>query len=181
MSAFLSFKALHLIFVVSWFAGLFYIVRLFIYHIEAFEKEEPARTILIEQYRIMQKRLWWIITTPAMVLTLVFGGLMLWKIPVYMYTPWMHVKLLFVGLLVIYHFLCQGILFQLAKGATKWTSNKLRIWNEVATLFLVAIIFIVVYKQQMNWLTSTAIFIGVAITLMIAIKIYKRIRTSKTT
>jgi uncharacterized integral membrane protein (TIGR00701 family) len=68
-------KALHIIFVVSWFAGLFYIVRLFIYHTEAQEKEEVAKKILSDQYQIMEKKLWWIITTPAMVLTVVFWDL----------------------------------------------------------------------------------------------------------
>lgn len=178
---FLTYKSLHLIFMVSWFAGLFYIVRLFIYHIEALDKDEPARAILSDQFKIMQKRLWWIITTPAMILTVLFGTLMLIEIPAYLESPWMHVKLLFVALLVAYHFLCQGIMFKLSKDIKgKWTTGKLRMWNELATLFLVSIVFIVVYKHALDWLKATLIFIGVAILLMVMIKIYKQIRTKNT-
>lgn len=170
-------KALHIIFVVSWFAGLFYIVRLFIYHTEAQEREEPAKGILSAQFELMEKRLWWIITTPAMILTLTFGIWMLFLIPAYLLTGWMHAKLGFVLLLLVYHFVCQKIMFDLRKGKYKWKSNGLRIWNEVATLALVAIVFLVVYKNSMDWIKGTLGFFGVAITLMILIKLYKRLRT----
>ena len=106
-------KALHIIFVVSWFAGLFYIVRLFIYHTEAQRKGEPDRSILSEQYKIMQGKLWWIITTPAMILTVIFGTWMIILVPAYLDAPWMQVKLSFVALLLFYHFVCQKILFDL--------------------------------------------------------------------
>jgi putative membrane protein len=177
MSAFLTYKALHLIFMVSWFAGLFYIVRLFIYHVEAGQKEEPARQILSDQFTIMEKRLWWIITTPAMVLTLLFGTMMLYEVRGILYMPWMHLKLAFVVALVGYHFYCQQIMFRIQKGNSRWTSGKLRIWNEVATLILVAVVFIIVYKDSLNWIKATLIFFGLAIALMIMIKIYKQIRT----
>ena len=130
-------KALHIIFVVSWFAGLFYIVRLFIYHTEAQERDEQAKKILSDQFEIMEKRLWWIITTPAMILTIVFGVWMLLLIPAYLMTGWMHAKLGFVLLLLVYHFVCQKIMFDLKKGKFNWRSNGLRLWNEVATLALV--------------------------------------------
>lgn len=170
-------KALHIIFVVSWFAGLFYIVRLFIYHIEAQQREEPAKGILSEQFEMMEKRLWWIITTPAMILTIVFGIWMLYLIPAYLITGWMHAKLGFVFLLLIYHFTCQKIMLDMKKGKFKWKSTGLRIWNEVATLALVAIVFLVVYKNSMDWIKGTIGFFGVAILLMILIKLYKRLRT----
>jgi putative membrane protein len=170
-------KALHIIFVVSWFAGLFYIVRLFIYHTEAQERDEQAKKILSDQFEIMEKRLWWIITTPAMVLTIVFGVWMLFLIPAYLMTGWMHAKLGFVLLLLVYHFVCQKIMFDLKKGKFKWRSNGLRLWNEVATLALVAIVFLVVYKNSMDWIKGTAGFFGIAILLMILIKLYKRLRT----
>ena len=172
-------KALHIIFVVSWFAGLFYIVRLFIYHTEAQEKEEPARGILSLQFEIMESRLWWIITTPAMLLTLVFGIWMIFlNYDYYMGAPWMHVKLSFVVVLLIYHFVCQSIMFQLKRGKYKWKSGALRLWNELATLCLVAIVFIVVLKNHLNWWKGTLGFFAVAIGLMILIKIYKRIRNN---
>ena len=169
-------KALHIIFVVSWFAGLFYIVRLFIYHIEAQEKEVTARKILSDQFEIMEKRLWWIITTPAMILTVVFGTWMLILSPYFLQEGWMHIKLAFVGLLIIYHFVCQGIIAQMARGEFKWKSNNLRIFNEVATLCLVAIVFLVTLKSSMNWIKGTIGFFAVAIGLMILIKLYKRLR-----
>lgn len=171
-------KALHIIFVVSWFAGLFYIVRLFIYHREAQEKPDAEKKVLSDQFQIMEKRLWWIITTPAMILTIVFGTWMILLNPdYYLKAGWMHLKLGFVGMLLIYHFVCQKILFDMKKGIFKWKSGMLRLWNEVATLGLVAIVFIVVMKDSMNWIKGTIGFFAVAIGLMILIKIYKRIRT----
>jgi len=173
---FLSVKALHIIFMVSWFAGLFYIVRLYIYHTEAQQKETTARKILSDQFIVMEGKLWWIITTPAMILTLVFGIWMLIDSPYYLQQGWMHVKLSFIVLLLIYHFVCQRILFQVKKGIFKWKSNQLRLFNEVATLVLVAVVFIVVLKDSLNWIVATLVFFGVALALMIAIKLYKKFR-----
>jgi putative membrane protein len=173
-------KALHIIFVVSWFAGLFYIVRLFIYHTEAQQREANARQILSDQFEVMEKKLWWIITTPAMILTLIFGIWMVLLNPTYyLSATWMHLKFGFVGVLLIYHFVCQKIMFDLKKGIFNWKSNGLRIWNEVATLALVAIVFLVVMKDGLNWIKGTIGFFAVAIGLMIGIKIYKRIKKSK--
>ena len=171
-------KALHIIFVVSWFAGLFYIVRLFIYHTEAQEKEELAKKILSDQYQIMEKKLWWIITTPAMVLTFVFG---IWMVLInpdyYLHAVWFQIKLTFIVLLLFYHFVCQKIMNDLKKGIFNWKSNGLRIWNEVATLALVAIVFLVELQDNINWIKGTLGFFGVAIGLMIGIKIYKKTRS----
>lgn len=172
-------KALHIIFVVSWFAGLFYIVRLFIYHTEAQQKEEYERKILSQQFEIMEKKLWWIITTPAMILTLLFGTWMLILVPSWLEQGWMQIKLGFVGMLLIYHFICQAILLQIQKGRFQLTSTALRIWNEVATLALVAIVFLATLKSSINWIKGTVGFFAVAIALMIAIKMYKRTRLKK--
>lgn len=169
-------KALHIIFVVSWFAGLFYIVRLFIYHTEAQKKSEVEKEILSSQFIEMEKKLWWIITTPAMVLTIVFGTWMILLNPVYLQMPWMHVKLGFVALLLVYHFVCQKIMHDLKNNKFNWKSNGLRIWNEVATLALVAIVFIVVLKNELTWWKGTVGFFAVAIGLMLLIKLYKKIR-----
>lgn len=169
-------KALHIIFMVSWFAGLFYIVRLYIYHTEAQERPENERDILSKQFELMEKKLWWIITTPAMVLTLLFGIWMLVLAPFYLKMGWMHFKLTFVLLLLGYHFVCQFILVDLKNKNFKWTSNQLRIWNEVATLVLVAVVFLVVLKDNLNWIKGTIGFFAVAIGLMLGIKLYKKIR-----
>ncbi len=172
-------KALHIIFVVSWFAGLFYIVRLFIYHVEAQAKSDVEKEILSNQFIIMEKKLWWIITTPAMVLTLIFGTWMVILRPGLLYAPWFQIKLVFVLLLVIYHFLCQNIMVKFQQNIFGWKSNQLRLWNELATLFLVAIVFLVVLKSTFNWITGTLGFFGVAVGLMIAILMYKRLRSKK--
>jgi len=173
-------KALHVIFMVSWFAGLFYMVRLFIYFVEADDQQEPKKSILQEQLEVMQKRLWWIITTPAMVLTVVFGTIMILDQPgYYLSQPWMHLKLGFVVFLLIYHFFSQRMMFQCQQRTIKWTSGKLRLWNEVATLLLVAIVFLVIMKNTLNWIYGTLGFFGVAILLMVGIQIYKKLRKTR--
>jgi putative membrane protein len=170
-------KSLHIIFMVSWFAGLFYIVRLFIYHTEAQKKTETENKILSHQFIIMEKKLWWIITTPAMVLTLLFGIWMLFINPALLDQKWMLIKLGFVAMLLFYHAVCQKIMFDLIQNRFNWTSNGLRIWNELATLVLVAVVFLVELQGSMNWLKATIGFFGVAILLMIGIKLYKRLRS----
>lgn len=173
---FLTIKALHIIFVVSWFAGLFYMVRLFIYHVEAQDKTEMEKTILTKQFEIMEYRLWWIITTPAMVLTIVFGTWMLMLNPEYYFSqPWMHLKLSFVFVLIFYHFFSQKMMQDMKKGLFKWKSKGLRIWNELATLLLVAIVFLVCLKHELTWIKGTIGFFAVGIALMVMIKLYKRI------
>lgn len=172
-------KALHIIFVVSWFAGLFYMVRLFIYHVEAKDKGAEESRILTTQYKIMEKKLWYIITYPAMILTLIFGTWMLILVPAYLFLPWMQLKLIFVLLLLIYHGICHRIFIQLKIDQFKWSSNGLRIWNEVATLLLVIIVFIVVLKHNLNWIWATIGFFAVAIALMMGIKLYKRLSNKK--
>lgn len=169
-------KSLHIIFMVSWFAGLFYMVRLFIYHVEAEDKEEPSKSILTTQFSLMQKRLWWIIATPAMVLTILFGLLMLLAFPSYLQFLYMNLKIAFVGLLLVYHFICQKIYFDLTLNKFHWTSSALRIWNEVATLLLVIIVFIVVLKDSTNWIYASIGFFALALLLLFAIKMYQAVR-----
>ena len=174
---FSTIKALHIIFVVSWFAGLFYIVRLFIYHTEAQEKSDQERTILSDQFQIMEHKLWWIITTPAMILSVLFGvWMILLNSEYYLSAGWFHIKLAFVIILLFYHFKCQLIIKQLKNGIFKWNSNQLRLWNELATLVLVAVIFLVELQNNLDWIKATLGFFGVALGLMIGIKIYKRFR-----
>ena len=177
--SYLAVKALHIIFVVSWFAGLFYIVRLFIYHTEAQLKPSNEAEILSAQFTIMEKKLWWIITTPAMVLTVVFGVWMLVLNPGLLSLPWMHIKLTFVVLLLIYHFICQRLLKNVANGKFNWSSTQLRLWNELATLVLVAVVFLVELQHSMNWIGGTVGFFGVGILLMLLIRIYKKINSKK--
>ncbi|MEP1094417.1 MAG: CopD family protein [Cyclobacteriaceae bacterium] len=169
-------KSLHLIFVITWFAGLFYIVRLFIYHTEALEQEEPDRTILSKQLGLMTRKLWYIITWPSALLTLVFGTLLIVLQPSWLQQPFMHIKLGFVLLLFLYHFYCHKIFNQLQRGTVRFTSMQLRVFNEVATLLLFAIVFLIVLKNEINWIWGTLGLVSFAIILMIAIKLYKKIR-----
>lgn len=172
-------KSLHIIFVVCWFAGLFYMVRLFIYHTEAYKKEEQERDILIKQFIIMEKKLWWYITTPSMHLTFLFGLWILWINTAAYNQPWMYIKLSFVVLLTIYHFACQKIMIDLHKDKVVWTSFGLRIWNEAATLFLVVIVFLVEMKNTMDWMYGTIGFFGAGLSLLLAIKLYRTIREKR--
>ncbi|MDR6940371.1 protoporphyrinogen oxidase HemJ [Mucilaginibacter pocheonensis] len=171
--------AIHIIFVVCWMAGLFYSVRLFIYHTEAQDKPEPDRKILSEQFTIMERKLWNIITIPSMILTVAAGITMLILRPVWLQFGWMHIKLTFVVILGIYHHMCQNKIKQMANGVFKWTSIQLRLWNELATILLFAIVFLVVLKSSLNWIFGVTGLVALAVILMIAVKIYKRYRTKK--
>ena len=168
--------AVHIIFMVSWMAGLFYIVRLFIYHTEANDRSELEREILQTEFKKIERKLWNIITTPAMVLTVLAGVTMIVLNPDLMSQSWLHVKLTFVVLLLIYHFICQRIMNQLAKGVYKLSSFKLRMWNEVATILLVAIVFTVMLRSAVDWLYGLIGLIVFSAVIMIAVKWYKRYR-----
>jgi putative membrane protein len=168
-------KALHIIFIVTWFSGLFYIVRLFIYNTEAGEKPEPEKSILRNQFSVMIKRLWYGITWPSSILTLIFGGWM-W----YMYDAlpdWLILKLIFVLGLYVYHFTLHTIFRQQMSGEFRFTSQQLRIWNEAATIFLVAIVMLVVVKDNMSFVWGLAGLLLFVILLMSAIRIYKMLRS----
>ncbi len=177
--SYLYLKALHIIFVVSWMAGLFYIVRLFIYHVEANGRPDSERIILQKQFEIMQHKLWYIITTPAMVLSVLAGIGMFYLNPALLSMPWMQVKLGFVLGLLIYHFICQNIIKQLKQGIFKWTSTQLRIWNELATIFLVAIVFTAILKSAIDWIYGLVGLVLFSVIIMAAVKIYKYYRLKK--
>ncbi len=172
-------KAIHIIFVICWFAALFYIVRLFIYTKEAQTKDEISRPILTNQLLIMQKKLWYIIGWPSMIGALIFGLWLLFKNPVLFSYPWMWLKLIVVGLLTVYHLQCQLIYKQQSNGIFKYTSLKLRLFNELATLFLVAIVFLVIIKSTSGLLWGLLGLIAFAAILFIAIKIYRKQSNSK--
>src|SRR6202000_3468491 len=170
-------KALHIIFIVTWFSGLFYMVRLFVYNTEANERREPEKGILQRQLGLMIRRLWFGITWPSAILTLIFGPwmmILLGGVP-----TWLAIKLGFVVGLYAYHFSLQAIYRQQMKGIFRYSSQQLRIWNEVATIFLVAIVMLVVVKQSMSWAWGLLGLFLFVILLMSAIRIYKIIRTRK--
>ena len=173
---YLYIKSLHLIFVVTWFAGLFYIPRLFIYHIEAWQKPSPDKEILSEQLKLMTKRLWYIITWPSAVLCVLTAIWLLILMPEWLQQPWMHVKLVFVVLLLGYHFKCHQIFKQLQRDEVKYTSKFMRIWNEVATIILFAVVFLVILKSAFNWIYGIVGMFALMILLMLGIRWYKKVR-----
>ena len=174
---YLYIKALHIIFIVTWFAGMFYMPRLFIYNVEANNKPDVIRAALQEQFGIMMKRLWYGITWPSAVLTFILGTTTWYLLGV---TPqWLVIKLVFVVGLYVYHFSLHSIFKQQQKGIFKYTSQQLRIWNEVATIFLVAIVMLVVVKQSLSFVWGIVGLLLFVVLLMSAIKIYKAIREKK--
>lgn len=178
---YLYIKALHIIFVTTWFAGLFYIPRLFIYNVEANEQPDIAKKALQDQFKIMMKRLWYGITWPSAVITLVLGITVLfssgWSNVLFEEAGrWLLIKLIFVLLLYIYHFSLHQIFKQQQKGLFLYTSTQLRIWNEIATVFLVAIVMLVVVKQNMSWIWGLLGLLALILILLSAIKIYKLTR-----
>lgn len=175
--AFLYIKALHIIFVVAWFAGLFYMPRLLIYFVEAAGKPEQEKKALQSQFLLMQRRLWYGITWPAAILTLLLGGYT-WYL--YQTTPeWLQYKLFFVGLLYVYHYWCHLIFRQQQKGIIKYSSLKLRIFNEGATVLLVSIVFLVVLKNALSMLWGIAGLMVFIALLLFAIRMYKTLREKK--
>ncbi|MCF8713734.1 CopD family protein [Joostella atrarenae] len=169
-------KALHLIFVITWFAGLFYIPRLFVYQIEASAKPSPEKEILEKQLGLMAKRLWYIITWPSAILATIFAVWLLVLSPAWLQQGWMHVKLLFVFLLILYHLKTHQIFKQLQNGVVNYTSKFMRIWNEGATIILFSVVFLVILKDSVNWIYGLVGIFALGILLMLGIKLYKRIQ-----
>lgn len=173
---YLWFKAFHIVGIVVWFAGLFYMVRLFVYHVEANEQPEPDRTILQKQYQIMEKRLYSIITTPGMVVTVVMAIAMLIAAPDLLKETWLHVKLTLVALLIGYHHYCARLMKQMAAGKFTWGSQQLRWLNEVPTIFLIVIVLLAVFKNQLPTDITAWGVLGMVIAFAAIIQLYARKR-----
>lgn len=188
MESYVYIKALHIIFVVTWFAALFYMPRLLIYHVEANQKQEPDRTILGDQFKIMQKRLWNAIAWPSMILTWIFG---VWLFVLnqmlaadhlatnFLTQAWFVLKICFVCGLSLYHIQMHIVYRRHQNDTPPWTSFRLRIWNEIATIFLFAIVFLVVPKQNSGWVWATLGIILFSAALFAAVAIYKMNREKK--
>jgi putative membrane protein len=174
---YLLFKALHIIAIVTWFAGLFYMPRLFVYFAEANLKPEPAKSILMDQFKIMQKRLWYGITWPSSLIAPTFAGFLLssWHVKE---TPWLRIKLWLVVGLYIYQIYLHLIFKQQQKNISHHSPMKLRMINEISTLFLVSIVFLVVMKDAISFIYALIGLALLVIALMMGIKVYKHIRES---
>ena len=169
-------KALHIIFVVTWFSGLFYVPRLFIYLIEASEKPEPEKSILRRQLKMMASRLWFGITWPSAIITLVMGTSLIVNNPAWLEQSFMHIKLTLVFFLYAYHISLHVIHNQLQQDQIRYTSQQMRMWNEVATLFLISIVFLIVLKSALSMTWGVAGLLIVTAAIMLGIRLYKKFR-----
>ncbi|WP_320674670.1 protoporphyrinogen oxidase HemJ [Prochlorococcus sp. MIT 1341] len=177
--AYLWLKALHIIGVVVWFAGLFYLVRLFIYHVEANQFEEELQIAFSKQYSLMERRLANIITTPGMVLTISMAIGLLIVQPSWLSERWMQFKLIFVAFLVLYHILCYRLMGQLQLGKCNWTGQQLRALNELPTLLLVTVVMLVVFKNQFPTNAVTWLIVFLVVFMAASIQFYARWRRLK--
>ena len=174
--AYYWYKAFHLIGIVVWFAGLFYLVRLFVYHAEAEQEPEPARSILKKQYEIMEKRLYSIITTPGMILTVAMAIGLISTEPEILKSTWLHIKLTLVILLIGYHYFCQRIMKKLAAGECNLTGQQFRALNEAPTILLVLIVLLAVFKNSLPLDTTTWLVAGLVVTMAVTIQLYAKKR-----
>ncbi len=174
--AYLWFKAFHLIGIVVWFAGLFYLVRLFVYHAEASEQPEPAQTILKNQYQLMEKRLYNIITTPGMVVTVAMAIGLIYTEPGILKSGWLHLKLGLVAVLIGYHFYCGRIMKKLAQDECKWTGQQFRALNEAPTVLLVSIVLLAVFKNNLPLDLTTWLIVALVVAMAASIQLYAKKR-----
>ena len=174
--AYFWFKSFHFIGIVVWFAGLFYLVRLFVYHAEAQEQPEPAKTILKEQYQIMEKRLYNLITTPGMFVTVIMAIGLISTEPDVLQDTWLQIKLILVSLLIGYHFYCGWLLKKLAKNESGWTGQQFRALNEVPTVLLAMIVFLAVFKQNLPVSSSIAAILAMIVLMVVTINLYAKKR-----
>lgn len=173
MDTYLYIKALHLVAVVSWFAGLLYTVRLFIYHVEAADRPEPDRAILVREYARMESMLWFRIAWPAMIATAVFGLWLMYLTGAWA-SGWFHLKALLLTLLLAYHLKSGSIRKDLAAGRCRLSSLQLRLWNEAATLLLFAIVFTAVLKNVPAAGKGMLGVAAVALVMVGALRIFRR-------
>ena len=174
--AYLWFKTLHIVGVVVWFAGLFYLVRLFIYHREAADLEPPLRGAFEAQYALMEHRLANIITTPGMVVAVAMAVGLLSVNPAWLHQGWMHAKLALVAALLAYHVFCYRLMGQLQGGTCTWSGRQLRALNELPTLLLVVVVMLVVFKNQFPTGAATWFLVALVVFMAASIQFYARWR-----
>jgi putative membrane protein len=153
--------------------------RLFVYIIESNQKPEPERSILLKQLNMMASRLWFGITWPSAIITLGMGTALIVNQPEWLQQGFMHIKLTLVFLLYLYHFSLQYVFNQLRRGVMRYTSQQMRMWNEVATLFLISIVFIIVLKNALSMLWGLLGLLCVTALIFAGIAVYKRTRKNR--
>ncbi len=174
--AYLWFKSLHIIGVIVWFSGLFYLVRLFIYHEESRSMEDELKIAFNNQYTLMEKRLANIITTPGMILALSMAICMVIIQPSWLSEKWLQIKITFVLGLVIYHYFCYKIMNSLQNGTSNISAKNLRLLNELPTLLLFIIVLLVIFKNNFPTSIATWSVVGLIIFMLASIQLYAKIR-----
>ena len=177
-------KAIHIIFMVSYFAGIFYLVRLFVYYKDTDDFEEQKQKILREQYVFMARRLWNIITVPAGTIMLITGIIMIFMNLGLMKTPWFHLKLTFLLGLLAYHYWCWKKVLEMKRlsGSALPTANiKLRQANEIATFILFLVVFTVILKSTVitYWWQLIVGFIILVALIMATVKLVNKKKENK--
>ena len=159
---YLYLKVFHIIGVIVWFAGLFYLGRLFVYHREEDDRPEPERTTLKSQFSLMERRLYYGIAWPGLCISVVFGIALIFASG---FPVWLHAKLAFVVVLVVYHLWCCQLRKLLLNENCSWNGTKFRIFNEIPTLLLFSIVFIVVFKSVISWTALLLILVGLILVI----------------
>jgi putative membrane protein len=174
--AYLWFKTLHIVGVVVWFAGLFYLVRLFIYHREAEDLDGALKGAFQAQYGLMERRLANIITTPGMVVALAMAAGLLSVQPAWIHQGWLQVKWGFVAALLVYHWFGYRLMGQLQQGSCQWSPKQLRALNELPTLLLVIVVMLAVFKNQFPTSAATWFIAALVVFMAGSIQFYARWR-----
>ncbi|MBP7821877.1 MAG: CopD family protein [Saprospiraceae bacterium] len=167
-------KATHIVGAVAWFAGLFYLLRLFVYHVEALALPSLEKEILVKQYSLMENRVYKVIVNPAMMITFTVGIAMLVYNPSFLSMGWVHIKLTLLILLLVFHIWSKSIMKKIQAGVVPFSSFQLRLLNEVPTVLLVAIVFIAVFRDNINYLYYIASLIIFVVLLYVFAKSYNK-------
>ncbi len=174
--AYFWFKAFHIVGMVAWFAGMFYLPRLFVYHAEAYEQSEPAQSILKNQYQIMEKRLYSIIMTPAMLVTIAMAIAIIYTEPDVIKETWLHIKIALVLVLLAFHHVCGRIIKKLAADECKITGQQFRWFNEFPTVFFVIVVMLAVFKDNIPLDLTTGLILAMIVAFAASIQLYAKKR-----
>lgn len=150
-----------------------------VYQVEAANRPKQEADILLPHLQLMMRRLWVIITVPSGILATIFAVWLLVLMPIWLAQPWMWVKLVFVGLLLVYHFKTHQFYKEFMRSQHRYSATFFRFWNEGATLILFAVVFLVILKNSVHWIFGLVGLVGLALLLMLGIRLYKKYRTPK--
>ena len=178
----LYFKAIHIFGFVAWFAGLFYLVRMFVYHVEADNEKELKRKILKEQFTLMQKRVFSIICNTAAILTWFCGISMiyLYGMDWFKLNTLLHVKIVLLLILSGYHIYCGGIINKLEKGDFVMSAFSFRLFNELPSILLLAIVLLATLRSTSEFIGTLPYILAFMVSIYFIAKFYKKIRQRKT-